>query len=255
MKIDLQSSNLRLRANADLSFESPENWYGSYGAHVSTENCGDVDVQSVEWDWLDDDTDADTWRDEALVALTEPSEEQINEINQWHRRADGSYAALKVKEALPKIDWAEIESLVSLAKRVREAAEGVCESLKAAVAAYKANDLDGVLENLRSASSDENDHGDNPATMALAGRLLEEIPEEEDEPATALEISRKAEDIAGCIWEDHDRVGTLAEQLIAAANWVNRGSDGDLTDADRASLLELASLAEALEPITAEVAA
>lgn len=57
------------------------------------------------------------------------------------------------------------------------------------------------------------------------------------------EISRKANEIAGAIWEDRDRNGSLGDQLLAAANWINLGTDGDLTDEDRRALLSLAEAA------------
>ncbi len=66
---------------------------------------------------------------------------------------------------------------------------------------------------------------------------------------TTEEISRKANDIAGAIWEDicREHEGTLAAQLEAAADWRNLGTDGDLTAADRRELRALAQEARDAE--------
>lgn len=61
---------------------------------------------------------------------------------------------------------------------------------------------------------------------------------------TKSEISAKASSIAGALWDDRTKTGTLADQLTAAANWRNMGTDGDLTDSDRAELRELAAAAK-----------
>lgn len=53
------------------------------------------------------------------------------------------------------------------------------------------------------------------------------------------QIRARAQEIAGCIWEGCIH-GTLAHQLRECAEWRNLGTDGDLTDADRAELYELA---------------
>lgn len=64
---------------------------------------------------------------------------------------------------------------------------------------------------------------------------------------TIQEISRKANDIAGAIWEDREREGTLSDQLETAANWRNLGTDGDLTAEDRRELRALAQEARNAE--------
>lgn len=60
------------------------------------------------------------------------------------------------------------------------------------------------------------------------------------------EISLKASQIAGAAWDDRSKTGTLAEQLTTVADWRNMGTDGDLTDADRAELRKLAAKAAKL---------
>lgn len=42
MNVNLDSENLQLKENADLSREDSKEWYDSYGAHISTEKCGDI---------------------------------------------------------------------------------------------------------------------------------------------------------------------------------------------------------------------
>lgn len=132
---------LALRDGADTHYESAEDWYRSYGAHISTEHAGDVTVQAVEYDWLDDD-------DEEVAA--------------------------KVREADADISEDEAESLVALARRVCEAADGVESLLAEAVDAYERGDLRAVIGLLDDASSAEREHGDDPATSDLAERLLTE---------------------------------------------------------------------------------
>jgi hypothetical protein len=61
---------------------------------------------------------------------------------------------------------------------------------------------------------------------------------------TKSEIFAKASSIAGAIWDDRDKTGTLASQLDTVASWNNMGTDGDLTDSDRAELRALATAAK-----------
>lgn len=58
------------------------------------------------------------------------------------------------------------------ARSVRVAADSICGLLDEAVAAYEARDLDACRAALLAAYSEESDHGDVPATSALAGELL-----------------------------------------------------------------------------------
>jgi hypothetical protein len=233
--VNLDSDNLILARDAkNTNHQSAESWYGDYGAHVSTEGCGDVCVQAVDYEWLDDDKTTDDYRSEALAELAAPSigdfakcddlpcdladavkrgdvedlqslidyfraddndalpglkdacealaddiEEclpRVCEINNWSEQADshGGYAAAKVKEDRVSMTWDEIEGLVDLAKRTREAADSVCGQLEEAVECYEAGDLDGCVEALRSARNEETDHGDDPATSELANKLIVE---------------------------------------------------------------------------------
>ena len=132
-----------LRPSANTAHDSAEDWYASYGAHVSTEEYGDVSIQAVDYDWL-----------------------------------DGDDVAEKVLEDYPEMSEAEADKLVERARDVRYAAEGVCDNLDDAVTAYKAGDLAGVIEALEAASSVEGEGGDDPATQELAERLLVFVPKE-----------------------------------------------------------------------------
>ena len=61
---------------------------------------------------------------------------------------------------------------------------------------------------------------------------------------TKTQIKCQAEQIAGALWEDIyddvERFGSLADCLIACAAHTNAGTDGDLTEEDRAALVALA---------------
>jgi hypothetical protein len=56
-------------------------------------------------------------------------------------------------------------------------------------------------------------------------------------------IESRAQAIAGCIFEEAE--GTLVERLQECIDWQNLGTDGDLSDDDRAQLRELLAEAEA----------
>ena len=98
MRIDIDSKNLELAQNPNVSHDSAEDMYDCYGAHISTEHDGDVCIQSVDYDWLDDDQDA-----EALLA-----------------------------ECHPDMTADECETLVALARRIREAMDGIEDALERA---------------------------------------------------------------------------------------------------------------------------
>jgi hypothetical protein len=136
---------LALKINADTSHETAQDWYGSYGDHISTESHGDLTLGTVHYDWLDDD-------DSAIV-----------------ERLQKSYKDLSEDEA---------EGLIALARGVREAAETVVSNLETAVEAYEAGDLERVIEALDASSSDERHYGDDPATQALRAQLLLESADE-----------------------------------------------------------------------------
>lgn len=69
-------------------------------------------------------------------------------------------------------------NLLKKARAIREAADGVEAALEAAVSAYEAGDVDGVIEALDEASSIEREHGDDPASSWLREKLVREIDED-----------------------------------------------------------------------------
>lgn len=69
MKIDLNSETLKLRENPNVSYDDAEEMYSCYGAHITTEEHGDICVQAVDYDWMDCTNTADTWRTEQLASL------------------------------------------------------------------------------------------------------------------------------------------------------------------------------------------
>jgi hypothetical protein len=141
-KAEYGDSTVRLRPDADTSHEQAKDWYAAYGWHLST-NAGDISLQAVKYDWLDDDDDA------AIVA-----------------KIIGEYGKLDENDAIV---------IVHQAASVREMAEEVEGLLADAVKAYQSGDLDATIEALDTASSRESDAGDDPATKELARRLLEEV--------------------------------------------------------------------------------
>jgi DNA-binding phage protein len=152
----------RLIPGAHPEIETAESWYDSYGWHLTTDREGDVELQAVDYDWLDG-TD-----DEAVDQLVE------------------RYPALRRREA---------RAIVERAREVRETADAIEGMLSSAVEAYERGDLDGVLEALREATRLEGPHGASPATDALRAALVEEIDEDElaEEEADAAEASVNAE--------------------------------------------------------------
>ena len=128
----------RLRKDAATSHQSAKEWYEAYGAGISTENAGEVMVQIVEYDWLD----------------AEDDESVVEHLSKSDLTAD------------------DREQVVALARRVREAADEVSALLDDAVEAYQSGDADETIKALRLAKSSETDHGDWPATSALADQLL-----------------------------------------------------------------------------------
>ena len=129
-----------LTRDADTNHEDGVCWYTSYGWHLSTENAGDVELQAVEYGWLDDEDDA------AVVALLMADE--------------------------PKLSEDEAESIVEMARSVRSMADAVEGLLDAAVEAYDSGDFEGCRDSLLEAYKAELDAGDAPATQHLAGVLL-----------------------------------------------------------------------------------
>lgn len=160
-----------LQPAADTSHESGKDWYDSYGAHIETEHYGDLEVQAVCWEWLDG------------------SDENAERILSRDR----------------ELSRAEAEELVTLAREVRDAAEAIDSLLGDAVSAYQVGDLEACKRALLSASSIELDHGDDPATTDLAGKLL---VVNDDCPA-----GHDGEHIA-CAVDDH-----------ALHGWPNTGAD------------------------------
>ncbi len=61
--------------------------------------------------------------------------------------------------------------------------------------------------------------------------------------AFGMQLARRAQAIAGASWDDRDQVGTLAEQLDRVAQIANQGTEGDLSETDRAELHNLAAQA------------
>lgn len=157
---------MKLKENANTEHEDARDWFSAYGAHVSTENHGDLTHDVVEYDWLDGD-------DDSVVNLLL-----------------AKYASLAEDEAA---------ALAAMARAVREAAETVGELLEDAVAAYESGDLDGVIKALDAAESTESEHGASPATDTLRAVLIDDSPITYDEAVThAVAEAGDAYAIIGC---------------------------------------------------------
>ena len=131
---------VELRPGATTSHESAQEWYDAYGAYVpepDQEGSQQIEVQAIEYDWLDGSDD-----DVAQLLANDGIAGQI------------------------AID------LITLARDVRRAAEEIEDILDQAVEAYNDDDLVGVIDALTSAASAESEHGDTPATDFLADQLL-----------------------------------------------------------------------------------
>ena len=166
MKINLDSQNLTLRSNPNVSHDDGAEMYSCYGAHISTDDHGDIRVQAVDYEWMDDDIDGDTWSAEAAGGG------DADEINQARRRSD-DYAVLSL-HAEGKLDWDTCEQLVDLARRIRGDMDQIDEVLERAAEAALAGNFEATIEALIEASGLETDHGDDPSTSALAAQLLAE---------------------------------------------------------------------------------
>lgn len=126
--------------DADTSHETAQDWYEAYGQHLSTLNAGDVCIQDVDFDWLDDEDDSDV-RDKLL-------------------------------ESDDRLSSDEAEALVGMARSVREAAEEIIGLLDEAVEAYDAGDREACIKALDAAKTLEMEHGDCPASSSLRDALI-----------------------------------------------------------------------------------
>lgn len=134
-----------LATDADTTHADAHDWYGAYGWHLTTEDAGDVTLDAVDFDWLDETDDEDLMRDRVVASL----------------RRDH-----------PRLTADEAEAILGKAIEVRDAAEAIEEALDDAAEAYERGDLEACRSALLAAHSRESDHGDAPATRSLAARLL-----------------------------------------------------------------------------------
>jgi len=133
----------KLKLNANTEHQNAQAWYAGYGARIDTDDGG-ISHEAVDFDWFDDG-------------------------------ATNSEVAEKLMENYNNLTADERDELVQLARGIREAAETVVGLLEDAVTAYDAGDLEAVIAALDLASCEETDHGDNPATRYLSGKLLEAV--------------------------------------------------------------------------------
>jgi hypothetical protein len=130
-----------LNNSADTTHETAEEWYESYGGHIATSEAGDVVIQSIGCDWLDE-------ADDSVVDLLMASK--------------------------PLMTIEEAYCLLALARSAYDIAVTVCGLLDDAVEAYHAGDIDEVRRALSDARAAELEAGDAPATQSLWSQLLRE---------------------------------------------------------------------------------
>ena len=132
---------MKLRADANTTHETPEDWFAAYGDYVPTAAAGDVDIQKISPTWMlaySDDRD--------LIAK--------------HPNLPGH------------LTTAECAELVARARLAWNAACDMHCYREMAVYAYRRNDLDAVEDALETASHAERQFGDDPATRTLRAQLL-----------------------------------------------------------------------------------
>lgn len=135
------ASYLQPRA-AEAKYETAAGWYDDYAAHIDTKHAGSVDVQAIDYAWLDDD-------DDAVIAARLMTEDD-------------------------KLSRDEALSLVSLARDVRASAEEVEAALAEALDCARRGDATACLDALDEASQIESQHGEDTATQHLRDQLIAE---------------------------------------------------------------------------------
>jgi hypothetical protein len=133
-----------LADGADLTHKDAREWYEAFGWHLTTADAGDVCLQAVEYDWLD--------------------------------QSDDNGVILKLCDSMPRqLTVEEAASIVEMARSVREAAEAIESLLDEAVAAYESGDAKETIAALDRCASYESDYGDSPASSSLRSELLAEV--------------------------------------------------------------------------------
>lgn len=207
-----EEGRVSLRPGAACTHETGEDMYDSYGWHISSDVFGDCELQTVEYGWLDDgledryvlktpagcplegaeygsstcllDAARTIWPTATLADdedyLYDAEGSEVAEVEYLPADpVERTIAALGLPDSgesdreIRSERRAIAEGLVERARGVREDMDAIEGLLDDAVAAYRRGDLEAVIEALRSASSAEQDHGDDPATSELVHDLLQ----------------------------------------------------------------------------------
>lgn len=195
--INIDSENLKLRGNPNVSFDDAKEMYSCYGAHISTEEHGDICVQAVDYEWLDDDKSETDWRNEALSALDKLSE--------------GDFSACDDKpndlaDALARGDEEDMQAWIDYLRADDYPDEGL-ES----VGSTLADEIESALEQVR----EINQWADRAGSYA-ACKL------KEGDPRLAWDDIESLVDLAKRVRGDMEPIAELLEQAASAA------VDGDL---------------------------
>lgn len=138
---DWELVNPFLEGAEDCQVTDARDWYGSYGWDLRTENAGCVELQVIEYDWLDNAYDDEV--------------------------------AAKLREIDPEITEDEAIDVVEMARDIRESAEAVESLLDEAMEAYRDRDLRACLKALEECETIEERHGGSDVTNALRDRLID----------------------------------------------------------------------------------
>ena len=125
-------------SSPNLEHVTAEEWYDAYGWNLSTEHAGDVILQAVEYDWLDES-------DESVLEKLMAEHENLTD-----------------DEAL---------EIVAKARSIRQDAEEIEARLIEAVKAYHAGEPDECLAALDRAKAVSVPHGDDES-RSLRSKLL-----------------------------------------------------------------------------------
>jgi hypothetical protein len=200
MKIDLDSKTLKLHENPNVSHDDGAEMYSCYGAHISTEEHGDICVQAVDYDWMDAGNDSGTWRTEQLAALDRPSEGDFGGCDDKPN---------DLADALARGDEEDIQAWIDYLRSEDDSQEGL-QDMSDALAV----EIESVLEQVREINhcAEKTDdyailmlHGEGKLSwdeceglVALARRIRRDM-DEIDEVLEEASMAAADGDLAACV--------------------------------------------------------
>jgi len=160
---------MKLRTNADTSYESAEDMWDSLGfpGHPA---CSLKQLKAEK----DDDRLANKLGAPRLAPLWRELKQAAADGDEWLEQS------IMERIDLAQMERDEILGAITYGRRAIEDMRGIAAALRDAVMAYKAGDLEGCIDALEMASSLEREYGDDPAASELRAQLLDE-DEDDDE--------------------------------------------------------------------------